>query len=390
MKVVVGSDTYWPRVNGVTVSINTLKDELEKLSHECFVFAPRYRDEVDNDPHIIRIDSLPVSTISKEDRLTSPFAIRKVYRLLDGIKPDIIHVQTEFTMGWMIKKYAVKHNIPLVITCHTFWEEYIHHYIPWLPEKFERSLVINLTKKFFTDAKFIIVPTKRMEDKLKEYNVKAQTVVVPTGIPKSEFDGVDKKTEKESSFLYEKYPFLKGKKILLYVGRVGEEKNISFLLKSMQKLKARFDNFVLLIVGDGPKRQDYERMVVELGIKENVVFTGYIDRKIIKKVYSLADVFTFASKTETQGLVTVEAMICRTPVVAIGEMGTKDVMQGDNGGFMVGEDLDEFTEKIYLLLTDEKLYARKSEEAYNYAMNWTTDKQILKILDVYNKALGVS
>jgi glycosyltransferase involved in cell wall biosynthesis len=158
----------------------------------------------------------------------------------------------------------------------------------------------------------------------------------------------------------------------------------------MQKLKARFDNFVLLIVGDGPKRQDYERMVVELGIKENVVFTGYIDRKIIKKVYSLADVFTFASKTETQGLVTVEAMICRTPVVAIGEMGTKDVMQGDNGGFMVGEDLDEFTEKVYLLLTDEKLYARKSEEAYNYAMNWTTDKQILKILDVYNKALGVS
>lgn len=387
MKVVVGTDTYWPRVNGVTVSVNTLKNELEKLGHECYIFAPRYKDENDNDPHIIRVPALPVSTISKEDRLTNPLASSKVFKKLRKIKPDIIHVQTEFTMGMMIKKFAMKNKIPLVITCHTFWEEYIHHYIPYFPEKMEKSLVRFLTRKFFEGAKFIIVPTTRMEEKLKEYNVKAQTRVVPTGIPKEEFEGVDKKYEKENSFLYEKYPFIKGKKILLYVGRVGEEKNLSFLLRSMKKLKEKLKDFVLLIVGDGPKREEYEKMSVQLGIQENVVFTGYMDRKIIKKVYALADVFTFASKTETQGLVTVEAMICRTPVVAIGIMGTKDVMQGDNGGFMVNDDLEEFTERIYQLLTDEKLYAQKSEEAYRYAMNWTTDKQILKILDVYEKCL---
>ncbi|MGC8764418.1 MAG: glycosyltransferase [Brevinematia bacterium] len=388
MKVVVGTDTYWPRVNGVTVSVQTLKRELEKLGHECYVFAPAYTDTREVEKNIIRVPALGVATISKEDRLTNPFAQKMVFKKLDEIKPDIIHVQTEFTMGLMIKKYALKHKIPLIITCHTFWEEYIHHYIPYFPEKLEKSLVIYLTKRFFRNARFIIVPTTRMEEKLKTYDVKAQTVVVPTGIAPEDFAGVSKEEERERSFLFEKYP-IKGKKILLYVGRVGHEKNISFLLKSMQKLKEKYSNFVLIIVGDGPARAEFEKMAAELNIRENVIFTGYMDRTIIKRVYALADVFTFASKTETQGLVTVEAMICRTPVVAIGEMGTKDVMQGDNGGFMVKDDLDEFTERVYQLLTDEKLYQKKSKEAYEYAMNWTTDKQILKIVEVYNKALNL-
>ncbi len=345
MRVVVGTDTYWPRVNGVTVSVQTLKRELEKLGHECYVFAPAYTDTKEIEKNIIRISALGVATISKEDRLTNPFARNMVFKSLDEIKPDIIHVQTEFTMGLMIKKYALKHKIPLIITCHTFWEEYIHHYIPFFPEKPEKMLVKYLTKKFFKNAKFIIVPTTRMEEKLKQYNVDAQTVVVPTGIAIEDFAGVSKEEEKEKSFLFEKYP-IKGKKILLYVGRVGHEKNLSFLIKSMHKLKEKYSNFVLLIVGDGPARTEFEQMALDLNIKENVIFTGYMDRKIIKRVYALADVFTFASKTETQGLVTVEAMMCKTPVVAIGEMGTKDVMQGDNGGFMVKDDLDEFTEKV--------------------------------------------
>lgn len=388
MKVAIGTDTYWPRVNGVTVSIQTLKRELEKMGHECYILAPTYDDKVKEiEKNVIRIPALHVSTISKEDRLTSPFAKGKVFKYLDEIKPDIIHVQTEFTMGTMVKKYALKHKIPLIITCHTFWEEYIHHYIPFFPEKPEKAFVRYLTKKFFKNAKYIIVPTARMEEKLKQYNVDAKTVVVPTGIAKEDFDGISKEEEKKNSFLYEKYPVLKGKKVLLYVGRVGHEKNISFLLKSMQKLKEKYKDFVLLIVGDGPGRKEFEEMTKTLGIEENVIFTGYMDRKIIKRVYAFADVFTFASKTETQGLVTIEAMICKTPVVAIGEMGTKDVMQGDNGGFMVKDDLVEFTEKIYLLLTDEKLYKQKSKEAYDYSMNWTTDVQIKKIMDVYEKAL---
>ena len=199
------------------------------------------------------------------------------------------------------------------------------------------------------------------------------------------WDNKIKAKEKTGSRWYDKYPELKGKKILMYSGRLGKEKNLEFLLKVLRELMREIPDIILLYAGDGPYRSDLEKTVKKMGLAKNVVFTGFVVRSRMKELYALADIFVFASKTESQGLVTTEAMACKTPVVAIGIMGTRDVMNGDNGGFMVQDDLDEFTDKVRRLLTDPALYRKKSKEAYDYTQKWTIEHNALKMLELYKK-----
>jgi glycosyltransferase involved in cell wall biosynthesis len=226
-----------------------------------------------------------------------------------------------------------------------------------------------------------------MRETMLSFGIAKPIEIIPTGISTEDILVFDKIKLKQDSQLIAKNPLLRNKKILMTAGRIGKEKNILFLLDVLEKLMPDFQDILLLVVGDGPFRSELEDIVKKRGLEKNTVFTGYVDRRTISEYFSLSDLFVFASKTETQGLVTVEAMLCKTPVVAIGEMGTKDVMNGDNGGFMVNEDREIFSAKVKLLLTDAALYEKKSHEAYEYAQNWTIEKTTLKMLDVYNSII---
>jgi len=210
--------------------------------------------------------------------------------------------------------------------------------------------------------------------------------VLPTGFNPREFEGVDHETEKASSFLYERFPHLRGRTILLYVGRVGEEKNLSFLVEVARRLRTSVTNFSLVIVGDGPARATIEATARDEGLDQTIVTTGYVDRHEIRRVYGLADVFVFASKTETQGLVTMEAMLCGAPVVAVGEMGTREVMEGDRGGFLVNT-VEEFTDRVKQLIDDPALRRAKAAEARAHAENWLIEPLTQRLVAAYESVL---
>ena len=384
MKIVYATDTYWPRINGVTVSIASYKKRLESHGHEVHVITPYYPNCDDEEENIHRFSSYKLLfTNQAEDRLVYPWKKKKVHKKLEEIKPDIIHIQTEFTVGIMAMKYGIKNDIPIITTSHTYFEEYINIYFPFLPKRLARTYARGRVRKFHNKANAVIAPTERMKNVLLGYDLEKPIHVIPTGISKKDFGDLSKKDEKNNSHLYKKYPKLKGKKILSYVGRIGAEKNIYFLFDVIKQLKEKFPEIVLLLAGDGPQRDELKKFVKNHNLTKNIIFLGYIDWSKIKHVYALSDIFIFSSKTETQGLVTIEAMMCKTPVVALGIMGTLDVMQGDNGGFMVDEDLDIFTEKVNLLLTDSSLYKKKSDEAFKYAQNWTLKKTTEKMEQLY-------
>ncbi len=393
MNIVYATEHYWPIISGMPVSIDSFKKELIKCGHRIHVFAPEYPgyENIDRDmknPDIHRFASYPLLGTKSEARMVYPWMKKKVNAELDKIKPDIIHIQTEFPMARLCWEYAAEKNIPVVATAHTFWEEYLALYYPFLPDFFTRKYPKYRVLKAYNRAQIIIVPTQQMADVIKSYKTKNPVFIIPTGLDEDEFKGTDKVKERKNSGLYKDYPILKTKKILFYAGRITAEKNVNFLVGVLEEVLKEIPDAMLVIAGSGPEIDKYRNLFVKKGLDKNLILLGYVSRNLIKYWYTLADVLVYPSKTETQGLIAIESMYCGTPVVAIGVMGTKDVMKGDNGGFMVNDDLDEFVGKVKLLLTDKKLYAKKSIEAKKYAMNWTSNTTALKLEKLYEEVLA--
>ena len=399
MKIAMFTDAYYPRINGVTVSVHSYATELSKLGHEVEVVCLEYSEEQQKNSlfdekssdkispfKIVRIPSAPF-LFSKEDRMMRLDKWYRIKRAMDEFKPDVIHINSEWTIGYFGALYAHHRKVPFVYTFHTMWEDYLANYIVFLPSASMKTLGKNVVKFYLKRADEIIAPTKRIASVVKDYGIEKEVDILPTGIPDGKEDCTAGEQRKMAAKIYRKFPGLKGKKILLFAGRIVKEKNLSFLFDVLEKVQKENPKTALLFVGSGPYVEELQSLALERGLSDSVVFTGYVPSDELVYFYKIATVFTFPSKTETQGLVTVEAMLAGLPVVAIGILGTADVMQGDHGGFMVKDDADEFSWKVLSLLKNEKLRKEKSEEALEWAQKWKISSLTPRLVSCYQKAI---
>ena len=399
MRIAVFTDSFWPRVNGVTVSADSFSRALVNAGHEVLIVCPSYPDdpiiptplsqnpEKENNLKIVKAPSLPVF-INKEDRIVKFDKLYLVSKEVESFNPDVIHIQTEVVLGEFGIWYGRAHNLPIVYTVHTMWEEYGPNYFPMFPVFFVKFLIRKIVKNFLRRAHRVIVPTPQINSVVKKYRDKTHTVLLPTGIEMEMFEH----SKEESDFFREKmekqFPALKEKRIILFAGRVAKEKNIGFLINILPNIIKKHPNIILLIAGNGPDMDFYKEEAQKKGVTDNCVFTGYFDRKDLALVYTIADIFVFPSLTDTQGLVTLEAMLSGTPVVAIGEMGTLTVMGGDNGGFMVKNDETEFTSRVLQLLDDTELHRQKSAEAKIHARAWSIEELTKTLIEIYKESIS--
>jgi 1,2-diacylglycerol 3-alpha-glucosyltransferase len=401
MKIVMFTDAYWPRVNGVTVSVDSFSRALTKNGHQVVIICALYPEShtiesmsnpvlekriTEFDPIIIRVPSYPMP-ISKEDRVAKFHKWFWVSKQLNAFDPDLVHVNSEFIIGEFGFYYAKRHGIPAVYTFHTLWEDYAINYVPFAPEFLLKFIARGMIKNMANRAETIIAPSIQILDVLKRYKVKKTAHLLPTGIDPLLFNNKKKNVTEFRKKMDDKFPALSGKRILLFAGRVGKEKNISFLLQMMPGILIKSPDVVLLIVGNGQELPHFQEEAETLGIVSNCVFSGYLERQDLSLVYSMSYIFVFPSRTETQGLVTIEAMLSGIPVVAIGEMGTITVMGGDNGGFMVKNDPVEFSARVLDLLDDPELYKRKVCEAYSHAKAWTIGTMAERLEEIYRDTL---
>lgn len=391
MKIIYVTDNYWPRMSGMAVSIDSYCKGLKKIGIDVYILAPDYPkaneyDELHKEINIYRFTSLKLF-FSREDRLVSRLQKRRIFKVMNKIKPEIIHIQTEFNMGKIAIKYALENNIPLIATAHTVWREYAF-YVPFLPGFFQNSFVSNYYKKFYKDIDNIIVPSEAMKLYFESYVQNKNIKIIPTGINPEDFSSICTTDEDVQSINRMSDIELSDKDILLYVGRVSVEKNIQFLIDVIKKILPVKPEVFLIVVGDGPFKNKLKQIVRDNNLEQSILFTGYIGRTKIKHMYSIAKIFVFASKTESQGLSIIESMTCGTPVVSVGEMGTLDTMKNNTGGFMVGDDVDEFAEKTIRLLNDKVLYSNKSDEALEYSKEWTIEKLVIKMKQKYDSLIS--
>lgn len=386
MRIGIFTDTYPPFINGVSTSITMLKRALEKMGHKVFIVTvnnEKMSYKYEENETVIRLPGIPIGIY--DYRLTSIYPIRVINKIKNW-KLDVIHSQTEFGVGTFARLIANQFHIPLVHTYHTMYEDYVHYITKGYFNGTSKKVVEYLTK-FYCDktATELIVPTKKAYDLFKEkYKVDRNVHIIPTGI---EIDRFYKENFKKSEILSlrKKLSIQDTDFVVLFVGRLGQEKSVDMLIDSERDIIKKHPNVKLLIVGDGPDMDLFKNMVKEYQLENHVIFTGKVPYDDIPLYYGISDVFATASQTETQGLTVIEAMAASLPVLAIDDESFRMIVKNGVNGYLF-RDKDEFLSKI-AILDDLETVKQMGKQARNSAEDHSSKYFAKRVLEVYQMAI---
>ncbi|HHK5584152.1 TPA: glycosyltransferase family 4 protein [Streptococcus mutans] len=336
MRVGLFTDTYLPQISGVATSIKTLKEELEKQGHEVYIFTTtdkhvkRYED-----PTIIRLPSVPF--ISFTDRRIVYRGLFESYKIAKTYKLDIIHTQTEFSLGILGKMVGKALRIPVIHTYHTQYEDYVRYIANG--KLIRPSMVKYIVRGFLNDLDGVICPSRIALNLLDGYSVKIPKRIIPTGIDLREYERPDISQE-DIAKLREKWAIASDETVLLSLSRVSYEKNIQALLANMPKILSNNPKVKLLIVGDGPYLEELKEQAQDLAVMDNVIFTGMVSHNETALYYKAADFFISASTSETQGLTYAESLASGKPIIAQSNPYLDDLITDKMFGTLYQTELD--------------------------------------------------
>ncbi|HXY97567.1 MAG TPA: glycosyltransferase, partial [Steroidobacteraceae bacterium] len=259
-----------------------------------------------------------------------------------------------------------------------FFEEYLHHYLPVLPRRLGRWLARSFTRSQCDDVRGLIAPSEPMRAVLLEYGVTTPIHVLPTGLPADRFRAGDARAFRARAGIPPEA------RLVTYIGRVAHEKNIGFLVEMFTEVRRRVPQAMLVIAGEGPARAGLQSQVASLGLAPHVYFAGYLDRDTaLLDCYAAAEVFVFASRTETQGLVLLEAMAQGAPVVSTAELGTRSILVPGSGALVVPEERGAFAAAVVRVLEDRELREELAQRGRTYARSWSSSAMAGRLTELY-------
>lgn len=388
MRIGIFTETYTPYISGLVTSEVMLKKALEKKGHTVYVVTANlesFHYEYDEEAKVLKIPGIPTGIY--DSRLTSIYPIKAI-NIIKKWNLDVIHSQTEFAIGSFARLFAKQYNIPVVHTYHTMYEDYVHYITKGYFNKSSKKIVEYLTK-FYCDKTIseLIVPTKKAYDLFKQkYNVQRNIHIIPTGIEIERFykENID---SKKVSTLKKQYNIKRNDFILIFVGRIAEEKNIPFIIDVMSDLIVKHNNLKMLIIGDGPDKEKYEKYTKEKKCEKNIIFTGKVPWNDIPNYYNIGSAFISASTTETQGLTIIEAMGASLPALCIDDESFSGTVVDDLNGFLF-KNKKECKQIIENLIKDKKKIEYLSRGAKTSAENHSSKYFAERVLDVYKIAIS--
>jgi glycosyltransferase involved in cell wall biosynthesis len=379
VRALLVSDVYFPRVNGVSTSIQTFRRDLAAGGCETWLVVPQYPQALSDDANVLRQPSRYL-VFDPEDRMMVGRAARAACRSFKD-RIDVLHVQTPFVAHWVGVAAARELGVPVLETYHTFFEEYLHHYLPLLPASAARGIARSVSRWQCNAVDAVVAPSQQLADVLRRYGVQRPIHVIPTGLNLREFDGGD------GAAFRAQHRIAPERRVMLLVGRVAHEKNIDFLLRVLAEVRKCVPNVLFVIAGEGPASAHLRRTVAAAHLDDNVLFVGYLDRHgALRDCYRAADVFVFASRTETQGLVLLESLALGVPVVSTAVLGTKEVLQGARGAVVVPEEVGEFAAGVVRVLTQPQLRSSLAAEARGFVeQRWSSIEMARRLRALYEE-----
>lgn len=378
MKILITTDWYQPVINGVVTSVVNLANGLTAQGHEVRILT------LSRDHHSHRIGNVIYMGSANADRIYPnarfrPLPAGQCFQELIEWRPDIVHSQCEFSTFLMAKRIAWRCSCPLVHTYHTVYEDFTHYFSHSVAIGKREAAVFSREILNKTDA--VIVPTAKIKEMLQHYGVRVPMTVIPSGLELSQFQQQNRDAEALRTSLGIK----RGEAVLLYLGRLAQEKNIDELLRLLKGQST--PNLRLLLVGDGPDRSRLEYKVHELSLDDRVIFAGMVNHTEVARYYGVGDVFVSASHSETQGLTYQEAMAAGLPLLCHEDACLADVVQDGVNGMTYGSDA-EFSEKLQRLLADGNYRRTLGDAARETAFSqFSTERFAEKAVNEYKAVL---
>lgn len=389
MKIAFFTDSYAPYVSGVVRSLQRFTKGLAQQGHEVYIFAPFYYGkkfskhiEQQSDPYakkVFRFYSVPAPT-HPSYFLPIPISIR-AERLLRRLDVDIIHTHAPFLTGQLGAMLAKRLDVPLFFTHHTVYQEYLH-YVP-APRKTTERVVINFLKWYCHRCDHIITPTDATKEMILElYDLKTPVTTLPTGVDLDPYEDAD------PMWLRRKLQLAPEQPVLLSLGRLSKEKSPEMLIDAFKIIQETRPDTVFVFAGDGPMMEPLKQKAKDLGLADKVYFTGALDADEVAAAYLGADLFMFASQTETQGLVSLEAMAGSLPIVAVDASGTNAVVIDGETGFLTEPTPQALAEGALTLLQSPELMQKFSVQARRQAEQYSVTATASRLVKLYESVLS--
>jgi 1,2-diacylglycerol 3-alpha-glucosyltransferase len=347
VRVGLFTNNYLPMLGGVARAVETMRVTLEALGHQVVVIAPRMAGAV-GAPGILRVPAVPAPTYP-DFALPLPLSPGWVRRIA-ALDLDIFHAQHPFLLGGAARRLARRLGRPLVFTYHTLYDKYAH-YVP-LPRPLVARQAVRWSTRFANQADLVIAPSAGLAARLRTQGVGRPTVVLPTGVDLTRFRPGDAAAARAALGLPAAPP------LALYVGRLDREKNLALLLQAFERMADRHPGVELVLVGRGTQEAALRRQLRGRGVGARIHFAGGIGLDAVVRYYQAADLFLFASTTETQGLAVLEAMAVGLPVVAVRASGVEEAVVDGVSGLLVPEEPEAFAGAALQVLGDADLAAK--------------------------------
>ena len=364
MRIGLLIEAYGSVVSGVTRFVALHKQQLERMGHEPYVFTFG-AEPSDDAAHIIRSPGLPLADTGYFFNLSFSVRARNLCRRM-----DVLHAHHPFMIGQLALRYGRRYDIPVVFTNHTRYDLYTRHYVPVLPDLLGTGFLERYLAGFCNACDQVIAPSAAVADLLRGFGVSQEIACIPNGIEVQRFAHPAQRLERASLGIPD------SAKLLIYVGRMAPEKNLAFLLRAFAAVSGDLPDTYLLLVGDGPDMESLQEQARGAGIGERVIFAGSAEYEWIPAYLALADAFVTASISEVHPLSVLEAMAAGLPVLGIESPGVGEIIVAGRNGLLSGDDLAEFSVRLYRLMRDDDLRQRLAagarEDSARYDIAITT------------------
>jgi len=374
MRIGMIADAYKPHVSGVTNHIALNKQFMEAAGHEVLVFTFGEGEHPDDEPNVIRSRGVPLVDSGFYFNVSYTNEARKLLHSM-----DIVHVHQPFLSGTLALRYCKPRGIPIVFTNHTRYDLYYRAYLPMLPESLGEAFLQAYLPTFFRAIDKVIAPSEGLRQVLRGYGVTTPIELIPNGVDIQPFQQAAMPQERAQ------FGFGDDDIVLLYVGRLGPEKNLPFLLRCFAGTFEAYANVRLLIVGDGPERDNLEDRVQHMGLEEGVRFAGLVPYEQLPPYLLMADAFVTASVSEVHPLTVIEAMAAGLPVLGIESPGVSDSVIDGQTGLLAKNALPSFTAKMVRLVTEHEARRKMGAQAREHAKQYDIGRTSKMLLDCYEE-----
>jgi len=386
MKILLATDTYYPSTNGAAYFTHGLAHSLSSLRHEVFVIIPSQtiKNTVISADSVILygVRSLPLP-LYPGFRFSLPLLARKyIHKVIQKVKPDIIHIQNHFIIGKGALRFAQEHRIPIIGTNHFMPENLVHYlHLPHFLEEKLKQLLWHQFVEVYSQLRIVTAPTRTAAELMQRHGLAKEVIPLSCGIDLQRFNPANNGT-----YLRERY-HIPDRPIILYVGRLDKEKKIEVILRGLPFILERID-VQLILAGIGAFRNHLERIVHKLGLHEYVTFTGFVPDEDLPNLYTFADIFVSAGIAELQSIATMEAMASALPVVAVNAVALPELVHdGENGFLFPDGDSQVFAEKVICILADGRLKCEMGQKSLSLIQAHDMNRVVKQFELLYSSAI---